>query len=110
MLRNWLFSTSRSRCTVASVPHSAETSARQERPMYLPPQFAETRPEELRRIVRDHPLGMLVTHTAAGFEAHHLPFLLIGEPGDAGVLRAHVARANPVWREVAEAAEVMVVF
>jgi len=75
--------------------------------MYLPPQFAEPRTEELHRIVRDNPLGMLVTHTAAGLDANHLPFLLDAEQG---LLIAHVARANPVWRDVANGAEVLVVF
>lgn len=78
--------------------------------MYLPQQFAEPRIEELHRIVREHPLGMLVTHTAAGLEANHLPFLLDASQGRAGVLLAHVARANPVWREVAEGDNVLVVF
>lgn len=75
--------------------------------MYLPPQFAEPRAEELHRIVREHPLGMLVTHTAAGLEANHLPFLLDAEQG---LLIAHVARANPIWREVANGDAVLVVF
>lgn len=75
--------------------------------MYLPPQFAEPRAEELHRIVREHPLGMLVTHTAAGLEANHLPFLLDAEQG---LLVAHVARANPIWREVANGDAVLVVF
>lgn len=75
--------------------------------MYLPPQFAEPRVETLHRIVRDNALGMLVTHTAAGLEAHHLPFLLDAEQN---VLLAHVARANAVWREVADGTEVLVVF
>ncbi|HQN12029.1 MAG TPA: FMN-binding negative transcriptional regulator, partial [Quisquiliibacterium sp.] len=30
--------------------------------MYLPPHFSEPRVEELHRIVREHPLGVLVTH------------------------------------------------
>lgn len=78
--------------------------------MYLPKQFAEPRVEELHRIVREHSLGMLVTHTAAGLEAHHLPFLLDAHQGPGGVLQAHVARANPVWREVSDGASVLVVF
>ena len=52
--------------------------------MYLPKQFAEPRVEELHRIVREHSLGMLVTHTAAGLEAHHLPFLLDAQQGPCG--------------------------
>ena len=32
--------------------------------MYVPAHFAETRPEELARIIREYPLGVLVTHDA----------------------------------------------
>lgn len=78
--------------------------------MYLPKQFAEPRVEELHRIVRENSLGMLVTHTAGGLEANHLPFLLDGDAGGAGFLTAHVARANPVWQEVRDGDEVLVVF
>ncbi len=78
--------------------------------MYLPPLYAEPRTEELQRIVREHPLGMLVTHTAAGLEAEHLPFLLDMEADGSARLLAHVARANPVWQAVAEGAPVLVVF
>lgn len=78
--------------------------------MYLPPKFSETRREQLFRVIREHPLGMLVTHTSSGLEANHVPFLLDDERGAFGTLLAHVARANPVWREVGEAAEVLVVF
>ncbi|MEY5098116.1 MAG: hypothetical protein RJA36_835 [Pseudomonadota bacterium] len=34
--------------------------------MYVPAHFAETRPDELTRIIRAHPLGMLVTQGRAG--------------------------------------------
>jgi transcriptional regulator len=78
--------------------------------MYLPPHFAEPRVEELHRIVRTHALGMLVTHTAAGLEATHVPFLLDAEQGTCGVLLAHVARANTVWRDVSDGDTVLVVF
>ncbi len=53
---------------------------------------------------------MLVTDTAGGLEANHLPFLLDGDAGGAGVLTAHVARANPVWQAVRDGDEVLVVF
>jgi len=78
--------------------------------MYVPSQFAEPRDEELHRIVREHPLGTLVTHGAAGLDANHVPFLLDPAQGERGVLLAHVARANPVWREAADGDAVMVVF
>jgi transcriptional regulator len=78
--------------------------------MYLPSQFAEPRIEELHRIVRENSLGMMVRNTRAGMEADHLPFLLDADQGQHGTLIAHVARANPVWREIEEGANVLVVF
>ena len=78
--------------------------------MYIPTQFAEPRVEELHRIVRENSLGILVTTTASGLGADHLPFLLDADQGSSGVLTAHVARANPVWREVREGDKVLVVF
>jgi len=75
--------------------------------MYLPPQYAEPHVEELHRIVREHPLGLLVTNSAGALDANHMPFQLDAE---AGVLTAHVARANPVWREVRDGDAVLVVF
>ena len=78
--------------------------------MYLPPHFAETRPEQLHRLVRANPLGALVTHGADGLDANHLPFELDAEHGAHGRLLAHVARANPVWQQVAPAQPVLVIF
>lgn len=78
--------------------------------MYLPPHFAETRPEELHRIMRDHPLGMLVTCSGSGIDANHIPFIFDPDQGEHGALLAHIARANPLGTEFPKEAEVMVVF
>ena len=78
--------------------------------MYLPAHFAETRPDELHAIVREHPLGMLVTHSSSGLDANHLPFEIDPDRGSAGTLLAHIARANPLWTEISSGAEVLVVF
>ncbi|WP_028601426.1 FMN-binding negative transcriptional regulator [Ottowia thiooxydans] len=78
--------------------------------MYLPQHFAESNIEETHRIIRANPLGMLVRSAGSGFEADHVPFLLEANQGSCGVLIAHVARANPVWQEVRDGDEVLVVF
>jgi transcriptional regulator len=78
--------------------------------MYIPAKFAETRPEELQRIIRSHPLGILVTQGSAGLDADHIPFEFDAEKGTHGVLTAHVARANPVWQRCPTGTPVMVVF
>lgn len=78
--------------------------------MYLPGHFAESRLEPLHRLIHDNALGLLVTHTAAGLDANPLPFLLDAGQGPCGVLLAHVARANPLWRELGAGDPVLVVF
>ena len=78
--------------------------------MYVPAHFVETRPEELARIIREHPLGVLVTHDAEGLDANHLPFEFDPGAGTHGMLTAHVARANPVWQRCASGNSAMVVF
>ncbi len=78
--------------------------------MYLPQHFAEPRVDELHRIIREHPLGMLVTTGPAGLDANHIPFEFDAERGPHGTLLAHVARANPLCTEFAAGADVMVVF
>jgi len=78
--------------------------------MYLPPHFTESRPEQLERIVREHPLGALVTQGAAGLDADHLPFEFDPGAGTHGLLSAHVARANTLWQRCPTGSEVMVIF
>ncbi len=78
--------------------------------MYVPTQFAQTRPEELHRIIRAHPLGTLVTTGPAGPDADHIPFEFDPAAGPSGLLSAHVARANPVWQRCASGAPVLVIF
>ncbi|HEY9064873.1 MAG TPA: FMN-binding negative transcriptional regulator [Burkholderiaceae bacterium] len=78
--------------------------------MYIPPHFAETRPEELHRIIREHPLGVLVTHGSAGLDADHIPFEFDPGAGPHGTLSGHVARANPLWQRCPTGSPVMVVF
>lgn len=78
--------------------------------MYIPAHFAETRPQELTRIIRAHPLGMLVTQGEAGLDADHIPFDYSPDAGPHGVLTAHLARANPLWQHCPTGTPVMVVF
>ncbi|HHQ4692609.1 TPA: FMN-binding negative transcriptional regulator [Aeromonas veronii] len=78
--------------------------------MYLPPYFATDDPEALHKLMQAHPLGALITHGERGLDANHLPFELDTESGKHGVLRAHVARNNPLWQEARDGDEVLVIF
>jgi transcriptional regulator len=78
--------------------------------MYVPPHFAETRTSELQRLIVEHPLGILVLAGPAGLDANHLPFELDPHAGEHGRLLAHVARANPLWQDVHDGDEALVIF
>ena len=78
--------------------------------MYIPAHFAEHRLDELHALIRQYPLGILVTQGATGLDANHLPFELRVEAGQPDRLLAHVARANPLWQQIAEGADVLVIF
>ena len=78
--------------------------------MYIPVHFAETRTEELHRIIREHPLGMLVTHGTDGLDADHIPMELDVSLGAHGTLIGHVARANTLWQRCPTGTPVMVAF
>ena len=78
--------------------------------MYVPPAFEEDNPERLRAFIRRYPLGTLVTATANGLDAN-LVHLLICISGDKNAtLHGHIARANPLWKDVAADAPVLVIF
>jgi transcriptional regulator len=78
--------------------------------MYVPPHFEEVRPDALHGLIAEYPLGALVVKGPNGLDANHLPFELDPKVGDHGLLRAHVARANPVWKEVRDGDEALVIF
>ncbi|WP_395064873.1 FMN-binding negative transcriptional regulator [Paraburkholderia silvatlantica] len=78
--------------------------------MYVPAHFAEDRKDVLHDCIARHPFGTLVTQGRSGLDANHIPFELAAGEGELGVLRAHVARANPVWQDVASGDDVLVIF
>ena len=78
--------------------------------MYLPSNFKEERTDVVHDLIRAHPLGTLVTLDAQGLNGNHMPFEIIPEAAPFGTLRAHVARANPVWRDFSKEVEALVIF
>jgi transcriptional regulator len=77
--------------------------------MYCPSLFREDRLAVLHAFIRSHPLGLLISHGAAGLLANLVPFVLKNGDSERGVLQAHMARANPQWREL-DGQAVLVVF
>jgi transcriptional regulator len=78
--------------------------------MYVPAHFDESRPEVLHELIAKSPFGILFTHGKSGLDANHIPFELAAREGAMGVLHSHVARNNPVWQDLVNGDEVLVVF
>lgn len=70
--------------------------------MYQVAAFREERIDVLHALIRAHPLAVLVTSSGGTLEANHLPLLIDPLPSPQGTLRGHVARANPLWRQLHE--------
>lgn len=76
--------------------------------MYCPSHFVENDPEALRALIEANNFAVLVSPVNGQAFATHLPFLY--RSGSA-LLSAHMARANPHWRALAEKPdEALVIF
>ena len=74
--------------------------------MYIPESFSESDTTTLYQFMRSHNFATLVTTAEGLITATHLPFLVDAENG---ILRAHLARANPQWRHF-DGREALVIF
>lgn len=75
--------------------------------MYQPKHFEESRPEVLHALIAAHPLASLITVQSGLPCSDEIPFMFAADQPN--TLRAHVARANPLWRRAANTS-VLVVF
>ena len=77
--------------------------------MYIPAHFAETDPEKLAAVIGDYNFGTLISAGPRGLFATHLPF--VPDPArPRELLHAHMARANPHWRDFVEGGEALAIF
>ncbi len=77
--------------------------------MHVPKKFQQNDPSHLKGIIQQYPFGTLITHSDTGLEANHIPFILNQSDGK-DVLQAHLAKVNPLWQNVQDNSDVLVVF
>jgi transcriptional regulator len=77
--------------------------------VYNPAAFREENPETIRAVIERYPLATLVTVASSGLTASHLPMIYTPAEGEPGVLRGHLARANPQWQDL-ERREALAIF
>jgi transcriptional regulator len=75
--------------------------------MYQPSHFQEPDAEVQRGLIRQNPLGLLITSGPAGLIANAVPFLL---NRDGTFLQAHLARANGQIAELELVSDCLIVF
>jgi transcriptional regulator len=78
--------------------------------LYIPKHYQETDLRVLHALIDAHPFAAWVTVGAAGLIVNHIPFLFDADRGQYGTLVGHVAKANPVWRELAPDKPSVVIF
>jgi transcriptional regulator len=78
--------------------------------MYIPKHFAAPSTEALYELIRSYPLATLVTQTANGLDANHLPLYLTRQEDGLGTLSGHIARANPLGQELLTIEDVLIIF
>ena len=78
--------------------------------MYEPPLHKNEDLPQLHALIRERVFGLLVSNGAEGLVANSVPFVLDAAASKLGVLKAHLARANPQWRDLQERADALVVF
>jgi transcriptional regulator len=78
--------------------------------LYVPAYFKESRTEVLHALMRARPLATLVTLRDSGLVANHIPLETLSEPAPHGLLRGHIARANPLWQQHRADSEALAIF
>lgn len=78
--------------------------------MYIPEDFKITEIEIMHELIQQHALGVLFSHGKSGLDANHLPFELMTEQSELGTLHSHVSRNNPIWQDIKDGDEVLIVF
>jgi transcriptional regulator len=78
--------------------------------LYEPPLHKNENLPELHALIRERVFGLLISNGAEGLIANSVPFVLDTSASRLGVLKVHIARANPQWRDLQERPDTLIVF
>jgi transcriptional regulator len=78
--------------------------------LYLPAYFEESNVDTLHALMRSRPLATLLTMGESAIVANHIPVETLSQPAPFGVIRGHIARANPLWRDYRADSEALLIF
>jgi transcriptional regulator len=78
--------------------------------MYIPPFNRINDRDRIIRFIQSHGFASLVSKNEQGITVSHLPVLWDNNDSEWGMLRSHMARANPQWRHFESGDEVLCIF
>jgi transcriptional regulator len=78
--------------------------------MYIPKLNEEKRIPVLHELITSQPFASLVTLGPSGLFASHIPMVLEQDGSEFGILKAHIARANPQWRDLPSSIDALAIF
>jgi transcriptional regulator len=78
--------------------------------MYIPRHNEEKRVSVMHSLIVSRPLGTLVTLSASGLFASHIPMILEDDGSQFGVLKGHISRANTQWKDFIPTVDALAIF
>jgi len=78
--------------------------------MYQPAMFREDRVDVMHALMRARPFATLVSTLGGAAQADHLPLVVHEELSELGVIRGHIAKANPLWLDRDGTIDVLAIF
>lgn len=78
--------------------------------MHIPSKFKEANLDILHKFIQEYPLGTLIVSAKNALDADHIPFYLQKREHEPVILQSHIAKANPLWKRVADGQEVLLIF
>lgn len=77
--------------------------------MFIPRMFKQDNIENLLQLMEQYPFATLISHSETGIDATHLPMFVV-QKADKYYLKAHIAKANPLWKSVKNGSDVLITF
>jgi transcriptional regulator len=77
--------------------------------MHIPKKYQQNESSNFKKLMVEYPFATLITHHDAGVDAEHIP-LMLNHVNGKDVLQGHIAKANPLWENVKENTDVLIVF
>ncbi|RJG47919.1 FMN-binding negative transcriptional regulator [Motilimonas pumila] len=77
--------------------------------MFIPRIFRQQDQRKCIELIKHYPFASMIVQTEQGVDVHHLPLVLQSD-GEQLKLLGHIAKANPLWKQVEEQAPVLITF